>query len=132
METRSNEVEPVRQRERFLVFGAPQIADAEVEEVVQTMRSGWLGTGLRVARFEDRFREHTGAAHAMAVNSCTAALHLAILATGIGPGDEVIVPALTFCATANAVIHAGATPVVCDVDPATMCLDPDHAENLVS
>jgi dTDP-4-amino-4,6-dideoxygalactose transaminase len=115
---------PVRAPDRFLVFGAPQIADAEVEEIVATMRSTWLGTGPRVARFEDLFRARTRARHALAVNSCTAALHLAVLASGIGPGDEVIVPALTFCATANAVIHTGATPVVADVDPVTMNLDP--------
>lgn len=115
---------PVRPRDRFLVFGAPQITEAEIEEIVLTMRSGWLGTGPRVARFEDLFRERTGARHALAVNSCTAALHLAVLATGVGPGDEVIVPALTFCATANAVIHAGATPVIADVDSTTMNLDP--------
>ena len=115
--------DPVRGPDEFLVFGAPQIADAEVEEIVATMRSTWLGTGPRVARFEDLFRERTQARHALAVNSCTAALHLAALAAGIGPGDEVIVPALTFCATANAVIHTGATPVPADVDPATMNLD---------
>jgi dTDP-4-amino-4,6-dideoxygalactose transaminase len=120
--------DPVRPRDRFLVFGAPQICDAEVEEVVSTMRSGWLGTGPRVARFEDAFRERTGARHALAVNSCTAALHLAVLAAGLGPGDEVAVPALTFCATANAVIHAGATPVMVDIDPVTMNLDLVHLE----
>jgi dTDP-4-amino-4,6-dideoxygalactose transaminase len=125
-------IPPVRPRDRFLVFGAPQITDAEVEEIVLTMRSGWLGTGPRVARFEDLFRERTGARHAMAVNSCTAALHLAVLAAGIGPGDEVIVPALTFCATANAVIHAGATPVLADVDPVTMNLDLDHVAQQIT
>lgn len=124
--------QPVRPRERFLVFGAPQITDAEVEEIVLTMRSGWLGTGPRVAHFEDLFRERTGARHAMAVNSCTAALHLAVLATGIGPGDEVIVPALTFCATANAVIHTGATPVLADVDPRTMNIDLGHVEQQIT
>jgi dTDP-4-amino-4,6-dideoxygalactose transaminase len=124
--------DPVRPRDRFLVFGAPQICDAEVEEVVSTMRSGWLGTGPRVARFEDAFRERTGARHALAVNSCTAALHLAVLAAGLGPGDEVAVPALTFCATANAVIHAGATPVIVDIDPVTMNLDLAHLEASVT
>jgi dTDP-4-amino-4,6-dideoxygalactose transaminase len=123
---------PVRRRERFLVFGTPQIADEDVEEVVRTMRSGWLGTGPRVARFEDLFQERLGVRHAMAVNSCTAALHLAVLAAGVGPGDEVIVPALTFCATANAVIHAGATPVPADVDPVTMNIDPDDAARRMS
>jgi len=124
--------DPVRGPDRFLVFGAPQIADAEVEEVVATMRSTWLGTGPRVARFEDLFRARTQARHALAVNSCTAALHLAVLAAGIGPGDEVIVPALTFCATANAVIHTGATPVPADVDPDTMNLDPADVEARVT
>ena len=124
--------DPVRAPGEFLVFGAPQIADAEVEEIVATMRSTWLGTGPRVARFEDLFRERTQARHALAVNSCTAALHLAVLAAGIGPGDEVIVPALTFCATANAVIHTGATPVPADVDPATMNLDLADVEARVS
>lgn len=124
--------DPVRAPGEFLVFGAPQIADAEVEEIVATMRSSWLGTGPRVARFEDLFRERTGARHALAVNSCTAALHLAVLAAGIGPGDEVIVPALTFCATANAVIHTGATPVPADVDPVTMNLDPADVETRLS
>ena len=87
------------------------------------MRTGWLGTGPKVARFEDAFRAYKGAPHAMAVNSGTAALHLSLLAAGIGPGDEVIAPALTFCATINAVIHAGATPVLADVDPLTMNID---------
>jgi dTDP-4-amino-4,6-dideoxygalactose transaminase len=111
---------PVREREDFLVFGAPQIVDAEVEEVVASMRAAWLGTGPKVARFEDAFRAYKGGRFALAVNSCTAALHLSVLAAGVGPGDEVVVPALTFCATANAVIHSGGTPVVADVDPVTM------------
>lgn len=119
---------PVRSKSEFLVFGAPQILEDEIDEVVATMRSGWLGTGPRVALFEDRFRERTGARHALGVNSCTAALHLAVLAAGIGPGDEVVIPALTFAATANAIIHAGATPVIADVDATTMNLDPASVE----
>jgi len=111
-------------REQFLVFGAPAIEDAEIQEVVATMRSGWLGTGPRVARFEREFAAYKGAEHAAAVNSCTAALHLALLASGVKPGDEVITTALTFCATVNAIIHAGATPVLADVDPVTMNIDP--------
>jgi len=111
-------------REQFLVFGAPAIEDAEIQEVVATMRSGWLGTGPRVARFEHEFAAYKGAEHAAAVNSCTAALHLALLASGVKPGDEVITTALTFCATVNAIIHAGATPVLADVDPVTMNIDP--------
>ena len=111
-------------REQFLVFGAPAIEDAEIQEVVATMRSGWLGTGPRVARFEREFAAYKGAEHAAAVNSCTAALHLALLASGVKPRDEVITTALTFCATVNAIIHSGARPVLADVDPVTMNIDP--------
>ena len=116
---------PVREPGNFLVFGAPQIDEAEIDEVVGSMRAAWLGTGPKVARFEDAFRAYKGADNVVAVNSCTAALHLSLLAAGIGPGDEVITSALTFCATVNAIIHAGATPVLSDVDPVTQNIDPD-------
>ncbi len=115
-----------RSRDRFLVFGAPLIEEDEVQEVVASMRSAWLGTGPKVARFEDEFRKYKGAQHAVAVNSCTAALHLSMLAAGLKPGDEVITTALTFCATVNAIIHSGATPVLADVDPLTMNIDPEQ------
>ena len=115
---------PVRPRERFLVFGAPLIGEAEIDEVVASLRSGWLGTGPKVARFETDFAAYTGAAYTAAVGSCTAALHLSLLALELEPGAEVITSALTFCATVNAIIHAGATPVLADIDPATMNLDP--------
>jgi dTDP-4-amino-4,6-dideoxygalactose transaminase len=107
----------------FLVFGEPAIGEEEIAEVVATLRSGWIGTGPRVARFEEQFRSYQTAEHAIAVGSCTAALHLSVIAAGIGPGDEVILPGLTFCATANAVLHAGAVPVLADSDPDTMNLD---------
>lgn len=118
----------VRRREGFLVFGAPLIEDAEIEEVTETLRTGWLGTGPKVARFERDFAAYKGVKHAVAVNSCTAALHLSILAADLKPSDEVITTPLTFCATVNAIIHAGATPVLADVDPATMNIDPDQIE----
>lgn len=111
-------------RERFLTFGAPLIGEAEIAEVVDSLRSGWLGTGPKVARFERDFAAYKGADQAVAVNSCTAALHLSLLAAGLGPGDEVITTPLTFCATVNAILHAGATPVLADVDPITFNLDP--------
>lgn len=113
--------------EPFIVFGAPDIQEAEIAEVVATMRSGWLGTGPRVSAFEQAFGVHKGvpASHVAAVNSCTAALHLSLLAAGVGPGDEVITTPLTFCATVNAILHTGATPVLADVDPLTMNIDPD-------
>ena len=120
--------EAVRARERFLVFGAPAIEDAEIAEVVASLKSGWLGTGPKVARFERDFAAYKGAHHPVAVSSCSAALHLSLLAAGIGPGDEVITTALTFCATVNAIIHAGATPVLADVEGSTMNLDPRAVE----
>jgi dTDP-4-amino-4,6-dideoxygalactose transaminase len=110
----------------FLVFGSPAIKSAEIQEVVKTLESGWLGTGPRVRQFEADIKAFTGSPHAIAVNSCTAALHLSLLAADIGAGDEVITTPLTFCATVNAIIHAGATPVLADIDPATLNIDPDQ------
>lgn len=115
-------------REDYLVFGAPDIHEEDIAEVEATLRSGWIGTGPKVARFEQAFRDYTAAPCAIAVSSCTAALHLSMLAVGLQPRDEVIVPAMTFAATANAVLHAGGRPVLADVDPRTMCLDPDDVE----
>lgn len=108
-------------RKTFLVFGAPQIEEAETEEVLAVMRSRWLGTGPRVARLEQDFASYkqVPVGHTAAVNSCTAALHLTMVACGLEPGDEVITTAMTFCATVNAIIHAGATPVIVDIDPVT-------------
>jgi dTDP-4-amino-4,6-dideoxygalactose transaminase len=91
---------------------------------VDSLRSGWLGSGPKVARFEKAFAEYKGVAGAVALHSCTAALHLAMLAAGLGPGDEVITTAMTFCATVNAILHAGARPVLADCDRRTMNLDP--------
>ena len=119
---------PVRPKNKFLVFGSPAIEEAEISEVVASLKSGWLGTGPKVARFEEDFRNYKGASHAVAVNSCTAALHLSMLAAGLKPGDEVITTAMTFCATVNAIIHAGATPVLADIDPHTMNIDPEQVE----
>src|SRR5205085_4617511 len=105
----------------------PLIGEAEIAEVLAVLRSGWLSTGPRVRQFERAFAEYVGATHAIAVNSCTAALHLSLLATGIGQGDEVVTTPLTFCATANVVVHTGATPIFADIDPTTFNLAPDAA-----
>lgn len=119
-------------RDSFLVFGAPAIEEDEIAEVVASMRSGWLGTGPKVARFETDFADYKGLPYTAAVNSCTAALHLSILAAGLGRGDEVITTALTFCATINAIIHSGATPVLADVDAHTMNIDPNDIERRIT
>ncbi len=108
-------------------FARPSIGDDEIGEVVATLQSGWLSTGPRVREFERRFAAYIGADHAIAVNSCTAGLHLSLLALGIGPGDEVVTTPMTFCATANAIVHTGATPVFADIDLDTMNLDPAAA-----
>src|SRR5271157_5070972 len=102
-------------RATFLPFCLPQIGEEEIQEVVDTLRSGWLTTGPKVKRFEADFACYAGVRHAIAVGSCTAALQVSLAALGIGPGDEVIVPTLTFCATANVVAHLGATPVIVDI-----------------
>jgi dTDP-4-amino-4,6-dideoxygalactose transaminase len=121
-----------RRRPEFLVFGSPALGEEEIAEVVATLRSGWIGTGPRVQKFEANFRRYIGCAHAVALNSCTAGLHLALNVLRIGPGDEVITTPLTFSATANTIIHVGATPVFADVDPRTMNLDPEVAARAVT
>ena len=113
-------------RSDFLTFGKPAIGDDEIAEVVDSLRSGWLGTGPKVQRFERDFAAIKGMAEAAAVGSCTAALHLAMIAEEFKPGDEVITTDLTFCATVNAILHAGATPVLVDCDRRTMNIDPEQ------
>ena len=103
-------------RTAFLPYCRPSIGEEEIAEVVDSLRSGWVTRGPKVQRFEEDFARYTGAEHAIAVNSCTAALHIALAALGIGPGDEVIVPTLTFCSTANVIVHLGAKPVLVDID----------------
>ena len=112
----------------FIVFGAPKIERDEIDEVVDCLESGWIGTGPRVARFEKEFAAYKGHPLAAGVSSCTAAMHLSVLAAGLGEGDEVITTPMTFCATVNAIVHAGATPVLADVDPLTMNIDPAQVE----
>ena len=106
------------------------ITDEDIHAVEEVLQSGWLTCGPMVKRFEDALAKYVGVQNAVAVSSGTAALHCAMHAIGIGPGDEVIVPALTFVATANAVLYLGGTPVFCDVDPSSLLLDPEHAKTL--
>jgi dTDP-4-amino-4,6-dideoxygalactose transaminase len=114
------------------VFGAPGIGEDEIDEVVSTMRSGWLGTGPRVERFEKAFGCYTGATHAVAVNSCTAALHLSLLVAGVEPGTEVITTPMTFVATLNAIMHVGARPVLVDCDRETGLIDPNRIADAIT
>lgn len=115
-------------RKNFLVFGNPLIEQQEINEVVASLKSGWLGTGPKVHRFEEMFRKYKGSKYAIALNSCTAALHLSILAIDIKPEDEVIVPTMTFASTANTVIHAGGIPVFLDCGRDTMNINPDDTQ----
>lgn len=119
-------------RESFLVFGSPAIGEEEIAEIVAVLRSGWVGTGPKVAQFERDFSMYKAAKHAIAVNSATAALHLSFLVSNLKPGDEVITTANTFCATVNAIIHAGATPVLADIDPVTCNLDARKIEDAIT
>jgi dTDP-4-amino-4,6-dideoxygalactose transaminase len=116
----------------FVPFAPPDLSGREIAEVVATLESGWLSTGPRVKQFEQAFANYVGAKHAVAVNSCTAALHLSLLASGVGADHEVITTPLTFCATSNVVIHAGATPIFADIDPVTLNLDPVAAEAAIT
>jgi dTDP-4-amino-4,6-dideoxygalactose transaminase len=119
-------------RQTFLSFSPPAIGSDEIEEVIDTLRSDWITTGPKVRRFEAAFAEYVGASHAVAVNSCTAALHLALAAWGIGPGDEVITTPYTFCATVNVILHVGARPVLVDIRPDDLMLDPDLIERAIT
>ena len=120
--------------EKFIIFGAPCLENEEIQEVNRCLESGWLGTGPRVARFEQDFARYkgVGAAHVAALNSCSAALHVSMIAAGIEPGGEVITTPMTFCATVNAVVHAGLTPVLADIDPHTFNLDPKAVEAAIT
>jgi dTDP-4-amino-4,6-dideoxygalactose transaminase len=119
-------------RDEFLIFGSPVIGEEEIAEVVASLRSGWVGTGPKVVRFERLLSDYLGAPQVRCVASCTAALILALEVLGIGPGDEVLVRAMTFVASANAVEHAGATPVLIDSDPRTGLIDLELAEAAIT
>jgi dTDP-4-amino-4,6-dideoxygalactose transaminase len=122
----------VDMRESFLVYGSPLIGEDEIAEVVDSLRSGWVGTGPKVQRFETMLAEYLGVPYCRCVSSCTAALILSMHLLGIGPGDEVLVPAMTFVASANAVEHAGATPVLVDSEPRTGMIDLELAEAAIT
>ena len=111
-------------RNSFLAFSPPSLGEEERNEVMDTLRSDWLTTGPKTKKFEGQLLNYLGAPNLVALNSCTAGLHVGLVALGVGPGDEVIVPSMTFCATANVVEHVGAKPVLVDVLSDTLCIDP--------
>ena len=113
---------------RTIPFGKPMIGGEEESAVLEVLRSGWLAHGPKTKEFEAAFAADVGSKHAVSVSSCTAALHLSLLALGVGPGDEVVVPALTHVATAHAALYVGARPVFADIDPDTYCIDPSDLE----
>ena len=115
----------------YIPFNLPTIGEEEINEVVATLKSGWLTTGPRTVQFEQDFSAYVQAPHALAVNSCTAGLHLALAALGIGKGDEVITTPLTFCATVNTILHVGATPVLADIQPDGN-IDPEAIERRIT
>lgn len=119
-------------RDDFLVFGRPLIGEKEIAEVVESLRSGWVGTGPKVQRFERMLEEYVDVAHVRCLHSCTAALILGMQVLGLGPGDEVILPAMTFVASANAVEHTGATPVLVDCEPVTGLIDLEAVEAAIT
>jgi len=119
-------------RKDFLIFGSPMIEQPEIDEVSATLKSGWVGTGPKVHKFEEMFKEYKGVKFAIALNSCTAALHLSMLVINIKQGDEVLVPTMTFSATANAVIHSGGRPVFVDCGKDTMNIDPEDMKRKIT
>jgi dTDP-4-amino-4,6-dideoxygalactose transaminase len=119
-------------REDYLLFGRPEIHDEEIDEVVNVLKSGWIGTGPKTKQFEEDMKSLLGCKHAIALNSCTSALHLCLLCSGIGPGDEVIVSPMTFAATVNVIEHIGAKPVFVDIDKSSFNMDPKKIENAIT
>jgi dTDP-4-amino-4,6-dideoxygalactose transaminase len=119
-------------RETFLPYSLPQTGEEEKRELIAALESGWITTGPRTKKLEADLAEYTGAAHVLCVDSCTAALHLALDALDLEPGDEVVTSPLTFCSTANTIIHAGGIPVLADVEPDTLNLDPEAAARAIT
>ena len=119
-------------RKEFLIFGSPKIEQEDIDEVVDSLKSGWISTGPKVAKFEALFKDYIGSKHALALNSCTAGLHLSMIIAGLKPGDEVITTPMTFGATANAILHSSAKPVFVDINLPGMNIDPDSIEEKIT
>jgi dTDP-4-amino-4,6-dideoxygalactose transaminase len=116
-------------RKSFLPFSPPFIGDEEINEVVDTLREGWITTGPKVRRFEEEFAAFVGSRSALALNSGTAAMHVALAALGIGPGNAVITTPMSFCSSVHVVEQVGARPILVDVEPDTLNIDPNKIED---
>lgn len=119
-------------RSEFFSYCLPDITDIEIDSIVKTLKSGWLAKGPKTIEFEKKFAEYVGAKYAVGMNSATAALHISLLAAGVGPGDEVITTPMTFAASANTIIHCGATPIFVDIDINTGCIDVNEIEKKIT
>src|SRR5512136_865379 len=119
-------------RSNFLSFSPPSLGQEEFDEVLDTLRSDWITTGPKVNRFEQEFAQFVGAPAALAVSSATDAMLVGLAALGIGPGDEVITTTMTFCSTVHVIEHLGARPVLVDIQPDTLCIDPDQVARAVT
>ncbi len=117
---------------KMIPVARPCFGQEEEQAVLEALRSGWVSQGPKVAEFEKRFAEYVGARYAVAVSSCTTALHLAMIVSGIKQGDEVLCPSYSFIATANCVRYVGAQPVFVDIDPVTFNLDPNRIEEAIT
>ena len=122
----------MKKRDKFLVFGAPYVGQKEIDEVVATLKSRWWGTGPRAEKLEKNFCRYADAKYSLALNSCTAGLHLALKVLGVGPGDEVITTPQTFCSTANVIVHCGAKPVFADINREDWNIDPEEIEKKIT
>ena len=118
--------------DEFILFGQPNIGKDEINEVIDSLRNGWLGTGPKTKRFEEDFAKYKSSKFSLALNSCTAGLHLSCLTLDLKPGDEVITTAMTFCATVNSIIHAGGKPVLVDIDPSSWNIDCNKLEEKIT
>jgi dTDP-4-amino-4,6-dideoxygalactose transaminase len=123
---------PIRSFDRPLIFGSPVLGEAEIASVSDCLRSRWIGVGARVEKFQHEFARYKGAPYAAAVSSGTAAIHLALVALGIGAGDEVIAPTMTFCSTVHSIVHTGAKPALVDCQSSTFNIDPDAIKRRIT
>jgi dTDP-4-amino-4,6-dideoxygalactose transaminase len=119
-------------KNKKIIFGQPDVGFDEINAINKVIKSKWLGTGPITKKFEEKFRKYKKSKYALAVNSCTAALHVSLITLGIGKGDEVITTPMTFSSTVSSIVHSGATPVLADIDPNTFNINPNLIERKIT